>query len=780
MTTANQAWALLPAVVFAAFVAMGRAHGLAGRESVLRAALAFATLVWVVSNVLSAFSVLRPAPARIAWTVLAAVAVLVVMRRCRSAAATEPEARASGERWAWPLAIGTATLVLLALAAAVLSPPVTVDVLNYHGPRQLLWAQQGSLAHFVTTNDRALMMPPLAEVIGLQFLLLTGGDRWANAPQWFAYVLLAVAVYSPVRTLRGSRFAAWLGVWLVASLPMAYLEASNGKNDLQAALWLTLLACEVARLRTGVGAVSWWAALRGGGALALAVLTKSTALLFAPPLVAVAGWTLLRRDRARAPAIAGIAALAFVLLTTPFFARNFAWYGSPLGEHRAEEGGEQQNTAFSPAIAGSNLLRNATLHLALPGGGLNATLEKGVLVAHRWLSLSPEDSRTTLWGSAYRVTYQPGEETRAGAPWHFVLIGIALVACICTPRLRETRWLAVTVLAMIVLFALALKWQPWAARLQLPVFVLGSVLVAIFVDLAFPRHRAVAGLVVGLGALVAWWPSRQSTQRPLWSNPAVWQVDRDVNRYRYFPALRDRDTRTVALLSAAQAREVALVSVHDMPYSLMLRLQAAMPQVRFFGAPAAEAKAVPDALVSMEFYNSLPLYHVFPSGERFRLVGDSAGDCVYLPIRRIEALGWRDRLPAFCGWTLAERFDVYIDCPTLTSRPVVWRELSDPPARLRFRAWSAESELRAVISNPNAAERLVFSLNDQPLGSIAVPAGAKDFEVALPMETTEGSANGLLITRVTPGREPLVFSRLTVADRQAAATSAGSGSRAQP
>jgi hypothetical protein len=203
--TLQNLWGALPLAAYAGLVAGQARRGRAGPEALLRAAVLWATGTWVLSNALSLIDALRPMPLRAAWALLA-VAALADGFRAR-APWRFPRPEGTGERTA---ALGLGALLLVALATALLAPPVTVDVLNYHLPRQLMWLQQGSLAPYATVNDRELMMPPLAEVAGLQWLALTGDDYWANLPQWFAYALLPLAVIRTARALGLSRGAAVL------------------------------------------------------------------------------------------------------------------------------------------------------------------------------------------------------------------------------------------------------------------------------------------------------------------------------------------------------------------------------------------------------------------------------------------------------------------------------------------------------------------------------------------------------------------------------------------
>lgn len=333
---------------------------------------------------------------------LAAIAYAARCRFCReTVGGLRKQASPVMTAFEWVAAGGVILLIVLALVTAVASPPVTIDVLNYHAPRQLMWLQQGGLGHFFTVNDRQLMMPPLAEVIGLQFLGLTKGDYWMNLPQWAAYVLLSLATGSTVRNMGCSNRISFLAAWLAVCLPMTYLEASNGKNDLQGAMWIMLLVREaVLGRKADSGSVSE-SAIRAGLIVGLAILTKSTAMIFAPPLAIAGIWGWKRRKHAEMGRGVVIAALMVMVVTAPFFIRNVGWYGPLLGQQVAENGGQQANTEITPAVVVSNALRNAALHLSSPWAGWNRVVDHAVRSAHAHIGMELNDPRCTYWTTTF-------------------------------------------------------------------------------------------------------------------------------------------------------------------------------------------------------------------------------------------------------------------------------------------------------------------------------------------------------------------------------------------
>ncbi|WP_415909749.1 phospholipid carrier-dependent glycosyltransferase [Oleiharenicola sp. Vm1] len=667
-------------------------------------------------------------------------------------------------------AIAAAVLVLLALtlARALLSPPNTVDVLNYHLPRQLLWLQQGGLEPFVTANDRQNMMPPLAELIGLQFLALTGGDRWANLPQWGAYAGLALGLALLVRRLGGSRGAAGVAALLGLLLPMAYHEATSAKNDLLSTFWIVAGAVPLARWRADDFAPTRADALWLAAPLALAWLTKSTAMLFVPPLVLLGLWAWVRRTPARAALRALLpAALLTLALVAPFHARNLAWYSTPLGRHRAEDGGALAAEAFGPRLLASSVLRHASVHVISPWAAWNRRWLDFVARAHAWLGVDPDDRRTTLWVLKFEVDYAPGNESYAGAPAH-LLLGLPVLLGLAAglgrdAAARRARWLAQAVLAGALLFCAALKWQPWAARLELPLFALGTAAVVVALESWNARARRGPAALAVAGAALAWWPGADTWTRPLWGRPAVWETPRELGYYRLQPRLVARDVALADVVAESGVRRLALQNVHDIQYPLMRLLQRRRPELRFAGAPAGEREP-PDGVLLFDLGRPQPLYARYAGRADWRLVGDGFGDGLYLPVERVRALGWWNRLPAFSGWHVRKGLPL-TDCFAEGRGQFVARELRGDENELGYVALGRPLQLHVAVRRTRAAPpalQLRFLRQGRELA--VVDCGTRDsveFDLALPA----GHGEQALAIRASAGAgDSFVFTRLQLND----------------
>src|ERR1051326_4401672 len=155
------------------------------------------------------------------------------------------------------------------------SAPNSYDALSYHLPRVVYWAQSGSVSFFPTSYLSQISLQPLAEYLMLHTWLLSGGDRWVNLLTSAAFVGCIVGTSSIAAALGGgSKQQVWSALFC-ATLPNAITQASGPKNDTLLAFWLAAMVYFALRRDAPFT----------GLALGLALTTKGTAYLFAPPLL---------------------------------------------------------------------------------------------------------------------------------------------------------------------------------------------------------------------------------------------------------------------------------------------------------------------------------------------------------------------------------------------------------------------------------------------------------------------------------------------------------------
>lgn len=510
--------------------------GVAGlRESLLIASVVFGMWVVTGTEALSRWHLLSPRPVFFWWAV-PTVAVAVAARW--SWHGWRPDgpirtAAAAGNDALGLCFVGVVVLVLLVTGiVAAVTPPNNWDSQVYHLPRQIYWIEQASVEHYATPVLRQIMMPPMAEFVGTHFLLLSGGDHWANLIQWFALAMTALAASLIARELGAAMRGQSLAALLVVTNPMAAMQATNTKNDLVLSLWVCAAGYFALTVWTRPGGGPGRAVLLGAS-LGLTLLTKGTGLPFAVLLGAVAGLAIFARERRRIATglTIGLVALA---LNAGHFARNLDEFGSPIGSGRVQK--LLLNETLSPAVVASNVVRNLMLHASTPSERMNRALESVTIRLHRWIGIDPNDRRTTYAETKFAVAHMPFNEDFAPAPLHLIL-AVAVAPVLLWRRRRDALLVAaaLTTGGAFVFFCAVVKWQPYETRLHLPVAslfaALGGALLA--------RARPVAVAAIAVVALLVVVPSLLwNGQKPLLGSPSIFTATWEENVLRTQRRLR--------------------------------------------------------------------------------------------------------------------------------------------------------------------------------------------------------------------------------------------------
>jgi hypothetical protein len=204
----------------------------------------------------------------------------------------------------------------------------------------------------------------------------------------------------------------------------------------------------------------------------------------------------------------------------------------------------------------SNLLRNVSLHAAV--NHRTTWAEHLVIRLHRLLGLDPDDPRTTK-GIGHRYFINDDGEDGRPMPFHFLLILPALGwAAAQTRRAAAAPALAACIVAGALLFCLVLKWQPYHARLHLPLFVLSAPLVALLFQPPFGRV-----FLAPVFLLFTWaaWPGVFNYEvRPALGRHSVFRASHDEQQYRTNLPLLPIYPPIVRLLLENHVQEVGFIS----------------------------------------------------------------------------------------------------------------------------------------------------------------------------------------------------------------------------
>jgi 4-amino-4-deoxy-L-arabinose transferase-like glycosyltransferase len=371
-----------------------------------------------------------------------------------------------------------AFIYLVIFIIALNSPPNTYDSLTYHLARVAHWIQNGSAAFYPTSILRQLYQPPLAEYAILHAQLLSGNDYFANLVQWLSLISCGTAVSLIVAEFGKNLKTQFFGGVLTATLPGAIVQGSSTQNDLVASLFIVSFFYFWLR---AVKLNSWKPFIWTGIALGLAILTKATSYLFCFPIglfFTIVHFLTLKKSAERKRFVIQIAVVLLIAFALNFghYARNFALFGAPI----TSGDDEVRNKNVNAKIVLSNLARNYAVNLGSKSDKLRTVIEDGM---KRIFGDELKNPNSTWLENEFTVNFSTHEDS-AGNFVHILLITIALflISFIKNGEKKYVYGLVFTILLGFLLFSALLKWQIWTARLQLPLFMLGSVLVAFIVS----------------------------------------------------------------------------------------------------------------------------------------------------------------------------------------------------------------------------------------------------------------------------------------------------------
>ena len=516
--------ALLPLLLYLGVTVLflGRRFSWSGRLGLPGAMIlgAAGLVAWAITGtlVLSLFNALSPGPVVAWWLIGTALAWIQGWRHVRLLRfGIQPALRAlRGVSWDGGLAVAiVAGLLLCAVAMGVLSPPNNADSFKYHLPRQLFWISHQTVFLTSAPFEHMLRQPPLAEYLGVNLMLLSGGDRLNNLVQLGALLhavcLLGLILQRLGRPLREALYAA---VFLV-TLPAAFFEASNTKNDLVLTGTLLAVVWVIAGLERD-GALRRDAAAALGFFAGCALLTKGTAVPFLA-VIGVFALVVMRQRRVHiAPGVAGLALTIAVALP----ATHYLGQAKDIMHNESGTQSQHVNARFDPVTLLSVAVRNLAVEFATPSLALNRWLESGVSRLHAVLGRSIDDPLSTFQAQSFAVIYTPDQEDQPPAPVHFlcmVLLPFGIWRLRNASLRAQCLGLTGLYFAMMIAFSGLFRWQPWHARLLIPVVAIAALPAGIWLTSQAAAVRV--GVLAAL--LLAWWPSLGVRTRPLLGRGSV-------------------------------------------------------------------------------------------------------------------------------------------------------------------------------------------------------------------------------------------------------------------
>lgn len=456
------------------------------------------------------------------------------------------------------IVIGACLLVTGAIA--LIAAPNTWDSMTYHLSRVDVWLQLGGVAHYATHVEPQLYQPPGAEYLIAQLQAVTGSDRLAAMVQWSAYLVTLPVVSLAAARLGCGRRGQVIAAFLAATAPMALMQATSTQNDMVETLWL-VLAATLALSVWGGGEHAATRAFVAAMSLGLAVMTKGTALLIGAPVAVLLAYAAWRGAGWRRAAVAAICAVLVTLLINggPWL-RNQETYGTPLATGSSELV-DYSNDRVTGVTLFSNLVRNAALYVATPSERINEAPTDVVRGALEAVGVDPDDPATTFGDRPFAIGKSGPHESHAAGSVLFALAIWAVVLALLPGRGRERRAWALMLIAQALLFAAALKWQTWHARLHLPMLICAVPLAAVAID-ELRSKRLRIGMLIAAGVLTPVFLFL-NVMRPVVGEDSILTTPRTSQYFQQRPSIEAQYRAAIEYAKANDLRDVGLVAGLD-------------------------------------------------------------------------------------------------------------------------------------------------------------------------------------------------------------------------
>lgn len=553
---------LLPVICWIYLALAFSKRGQCWRSSFLSSSVVWGVLSTLSAEVLSIFNLLILPWLAFFWGIAAALAALLYY----FAADNSQKIDVVVPAFLRVLLGAVMSIVLTTGLVALVAPPNTWDSMTYHMSRVVHWIQNRSVDHYPTNIIRQLELTPWAEYAILHLQILSGQDYFANLIQWFSMVGCVLGVTLLAERLgadvRGQLFSAVTAV----TIPMGILQASSTQNDYVVAFWLVCfvyfgMLVNERLTRTNV--------LIAGAGLGLAVLTKGTAYIYAFPFVCWIFLTGFKNHGWKIFLAVFVAVLVVLLLNIGFFKRNYELFGNPLRSGYFKV----NNEVHTPRALLSNIMKNLGLHIGTPFNKINRELTSSIVFAHLLMHSDVNDPKISWDGTQFQVTKTSVHEDSAGNPLHLLAIMVVAVLLFWKKKLRHLPTMlpyVYAVTAAFLLFSFLLKWQPWASRLHLPLFVFWSPVVGTV--LGSLKQRIIVHSVV-IALLLASLPYLlYNESRPLVSNSHHRSILKASRLDQYFfnrPSIETSYLSSTALAQTGHCKNIGIITgVDDWEYPL--------------------------------------------------------------------------------------------------------------------------------------------------------------------------------------------------------------------
>jgi hypothetical protein len=469
-------------------------------RALLKAYLSLYLFIVISTELLSFFNAITFQNILLSWLLLlAGGSVIARLQKRRGKTVPIPDFRKLLQLETTSKLILLVIILILAvtLLTGILYPPNNWDSMTYRMARVVNWISNSSVSFYPTAIDRQNYAAPLAEFAIMHLQILTGADLFANSVQWLSFLIVIILGILVSAELGFSKKQQLYTAVIIATLPMAILQASSTQNDLVVSGFIFSFAFYMLRLKERL---SFENIVFASISLGLAFLTKGTAYIFCAGLGLMLGIAMLYNNKKnyrlllKTTGILIFIVLFALLINAGHYSRNYDLYRHPLSTGAFIVSNSEHSL---PAVL-SNIIRNGAIHLATPSGTVNNYIYNATQAL---LGSQLDNPKITFLDETFVIRFSYHEDL-AGNFIHMLLIMISIISL---PMLWKkhlhlnTTWYSGGIVISVILYSLLFSWQPWASRLHTPFFILAAPLITLVL---FSNKRDIMR-IVGMLVLIA-------------------------------------------------------------------------------------------------------------------------------------------------------------------------------------------------------------------------------------------------------------------------------------
>ena len=234
------------------------------------------------------------------------------------------------------MSFGFLFLMLLVILMDAFLPVTGGDALTYHLNRASYWMHQGSLNHFVISDDRNLVMPINSEILYLWNLLFFKTDIGLYYISFIGYIASVFCIFNILEYFNFTKRRILWSIFILSSFASVIVEITSLETDvLIAGLVLSSITLFLYALKERKISMLVFSAL----SYALAMGTKSPAVIAFPGAFLLMSYFAYKSEKKEfyKPLLAYLVFLfiTFMIFSSYNYILNFIDFGNPLGSESA-------------------------------------------------------------------------------------------------------------------------------------------------------------------------------------------------------------------------------------------------------------------------------------------------------------------------------------------------------------------------------------------------------------------------------------------------------------